>query len=157
MASRGKKLAVLAAVITGAGVASVAPVAAAAPVTIAPAAAGPVAAGITVTPATTVVGGHVTVVATATNTGSSPVSASLGIENPQYASQRITGVSGFRCTPRNLQRLIYCGTGPLAPGDTASITLSLTATAAGTDDFTVYARTTYTTDDTYAYGTLTVS
>jgi hypothetical protein len=36
------------------------------------------------------------------------------------------------------------------------IVLSLTATAAGTDHFTVYARITGT-SDTYAYGTLTVS
>jgi hypothetical protein len=148
MTARFKGLAVAAAVMSGAGLASAAP---------AYAAAGPIAAGITITPSTTVVGGQVTVVATATNTGSSPAAVSLGIDNYQYASQRITGVKGYRCTPRNLQRLIYCGTGPLDPGATASITLSLTATAAGTDNFRVYARTTYTTDDTFAYGTLTVS
>lgn len=160
MAAGHKGFAVLAAVISGVGLASVAPVAAAAtspaPASVT-AAAGPIAAGITISPAATVVGGQVTVVATATNTGSSPASVSLGIDNPQYASERITGVKGYRCTPRNLQRLIYCGTGPLDPGATASITVSLTATAAGTDNFRVYARTTYTTDDTFAYGTLTVS
>lgn len=36
------------------------------------------------------------------------------------------------------------------------ITLSLTATATGTDNFTIYARVTGS-NDTYAYGTLTVS
>jgi hypothetical protein len=115
----------------------------------------PVTADVTVTPGTTVVGGQVTVVATATNNTSSTVSGALGIENPQYASERITGVSGHACAPRNLQKLIYCGNTQLAPGATMSITLSLTATAAGTDNFTVYARITGT-NDTYAYGTLTV-
>ena len=118
---------------------------------------GPVPAGLTITPTTTVVGGQVTVVATATNTTSSTVAASLGIENPQYAAEHITAVSGHACTPRNLQRLIYCGNNLLPAGASMTITLTFTAIAAGTDNFTVYARETYTTDDTFAYGTLTVS
>lgn len=141
--------AVLGTVITGAGIASAAPVAAAT---------GPVVAGLTVSPATTVVGGQVTVVATATNTTAAPVQASLGIDDYQYAAQTFTAVSGSAgCTPRNLHRLIYCGVQSLAPGATARITVSLRPTATGTDDFRSYARITYTTDDTYAYGTLTVS
>ena len=48
----------------------------------------------------------------------------MGIENPQYSSERITAVSGHACAPRNLQKLIYCGNTQLAPGATMSITLS---------------------------------
>ncbi|MBV9444555.1 MAG: hypothetical protein JO345_01440 [Streptosporangiaceae bacterium] len=118
--------------------------------------AAPVTAGVTVTPGSAVVGGQVTVVATATNNTSSTVSGALGIENPQYASERITRVSGHACAPRNLQKLIYCGNTQLAPGATMRIILSLTATATGTDNFTIYARTTGS-NDTYAYGTLNVS
>ena len=121
------------------------------------AAAGPVVAGLTITPTVTVVGGQVTVVATATNTSSAPVRASLGLENPNYANQAGTGLRGTAgCTPRNLHRLIYCGIQSLAPGATASITLTLSASAPGTDQLTTYARITYTTDDTFAYGTLTI-
>ena len=119
--------------------------------------AGPVAAGLTVTPSVTVTGGRVVVVATATNTSSAPVAASLGLDDYQYANQTFTGVRGTAgCTPRNLHRLIYCGIPSLAPGATAGITLTLTASAPGTDNFRTYARITYTTDDTYAYGTLTI-
>jgi len=119
--------------------------------------AGPVVAGLTITPSVTVAGGQVVVVATATNTGSAPVAASLGLDDYQYANQVFTGVRGTPgCTPRNLHRLIYCGIPSLAPGATAGITLTLTASAPGTDNFRTYARITYTTDDTYAYGTLTI-
>lgn len=112
--------------------------------------------GLTVTPATAVVGDHVTVVATVTNNTSVSVSAALGIENPQYASQRITRVGGNGCTPRNLQRLMYCGNPSLAPGATAGITVSLVTTATGSDNFTAYGRITNT-NDVYAYATLTTS
>ncbi len=117
----------------------------------------PVSGGLTITPSTTVVGGQVVVVATATNNTSSTVAASLGIENPQYAAEHITAVSGHACTPRNLQRLIYCGNNLLAPGASMTITVTLTAIASGTDNFTAYARVTYTTNDVFSYGTLTVS
>lgn len=117
----------------------------------------PVTGGLTITPSTTVVGGQVVVVATATNNTSSTVAASLGIENPQYAAEHITAVSGHACTPRNLQRLIYCGNNLLAPGASMTITVTLTAIASGTDNFTSYARVTYTTNDVFSYGTLTVS
>lgn len=112
--------------------------------------------GLTITPSTTVVGDQVTVVATLTNNTSTTVSAALGIENPQYASERITGVTGHACATRNLEKLIYCGNPALLPGATASITVTLTPTAAGTDNFTAYGRITNT-NDTFAYGTLTVS
>jgi hypothetical protein len=119
--------------------------------------AGPVLAGLTITPPVTAVGGQVVVVATATNTSSAPVAASLGLDDYQYANQVFTGVRGTSgCTPRNLHRLIYCGIQSLAPGATASITLTVTASAPGTDNFRTYARITYTTDDTYADGTLTI-
>lgn len=117
----------------------------------------PVTGSLTITPSTTVVGGQAVVVATATNNTSSTLAASLGIENPQYAAEHITAVSGHACTPRNLQRLIYCGNNLLAPGATMTITVTLTAIAAGTDNFTSYARVTYTTGDVFSYGTLTVS
>jgi hypothetical protein len=85
------------------------------------------------------------------------VAASLGIENPNYANQVFTAVHGSPgCTPRNLHRLIYCGIQSLAPGATATITLTLSPSAPGTDAITTYARITYTTDDTFAYGTLTI-
>lgn len=112
--------------------------------------------GLTVTPATAVVGDQVTVVATVTNNTSSSVSAALGIENPQYASQKITGVSGSGCAPRNLQRLIYCGNPSFGPGATASITVTLVTTAIGTDNFTAYGRITNT-NDVQAYASLTTS
>ncbi|MCU7729516.1 hypothetical protein ODJ79_37860 [Actinoplanes sp. KI2] len=139
-----------AAVILVAGVA--APASAAATST-----AGPVTAGLTITPSVTAVGGQVIVVATATNTSASPVAASLGLDDYQYADQVFTSVRGTPgCTPRNLHHLIYCGIQSLAPGATAGITLTLTAAAPGTDSFRTYARITYTTDDTFAYGTLTI-
>jgi hypothetical protein len=123
---------------------------------VAPAGTKPVTAGVTVTPSSTEVGGQVAVVATATNNTSSTVAGSLGIQNPQYASERITRVSGHACTPRNLLRLIYCGNPQLAPGASMTITLSLRATAAGTDHFTIYAFITGA-SDVYAYGALSVS
>ncbi|GAA1724158.1 hypothetical protein [Fodinicola feengrottensis] len=127
---------------------------------VTPAAAAPTVSiplvGLTVTPATAVVGDQVTVAATLTNNTSATVSAALGIENPQYASQKITGVGGSGCARRNLQRLIYCGNSLLAPGATASIIVTLVTTAAGTDNFTAYGRITNT-NDVYAYATLSTS
>lgn len=116
--------------------------------------AGPVAAGLSITPSVTTVGGTVTVVATATNTTNAPVGASLGIENPSLVP--IVGLTRT-CMTRNLTRLVYCGIQSLAPGATVNITLTLSPKTAGTFNFTVYARVTYTSNDTYAYGTLTAS
>lgn len=115
----------------------------------------PLSVGITVTPGKAAVGDSVTVVATATNNTDAAASGALGIDNPDWANQHITAVSGSRCTPRNVTAIIYCGTN-LAPGATASITVTLTTTAAGTDDFRAYARQTGI-DNVYAYATLTVS
>jgi hypothetical protein len=118
--------------------------------------AGPIQAGLSITPSATVVGSTVTVTATATNTTGSAAAVSLGVENK--ASLRTSSVSGSAgCTPRNLTRLVYCGVQSLAPGATAHITVTLVPPVAGRFDFQSYARITYTTDDTDAYGTLTVS
>ena len=119
-------------------------------------ASGPVQARLTITPSTTTVGTTVTVVGTATNTTSGTVSASLGINN--YSGLRLTSVSGSAgCRPRNVTTLIYCGIQSLPPGATARITITLAPAAGGTYSFRCYARVTYTTDDTYAYGSLVVS
>lgn len=117
---------------------------------------GPVSVGLTVTPATAAVGDQVEVVATLTNNTAAPTSAALGIENPEYAGQKITAVGGKGCAPRNLQKLIYCGNPALAAGATASITVTLTPISTGTDNFTAYGRITNV-NDVHAYATLTVS
>jgi hypothetical protein len=120
------------------------------------AAAPPVRAGLSITPTLTTVGSAVRVVATATNTTTAPVQASLGINN--YGSLRVSAVSGSAgCSPRNLTRLVYCGVQSLAPNATATITLSVVPAASGSFDFRSYARITYTTDDSFAYATLLVS
>ena len=113
----------------------------------------PITVNFTVSPATTTVGGQVTLTATLTNNTSSTTSGALGIENPDYANQHITSVSPG-C--RNVIATIYCGNPQLAPGATMKLTVTLTATGTGTDDFTVYGRITNV-NDIYAYGTLTVS
>lgn len=121
----------------------------------APATNTPLTVGITVTPSSAAVGDEVTIVATATNNTDTAESGALGIENPDWANQHITAVSGSHCTPRNVTATIYCGT-DLSPGATATITVTLTTTATGTDSLTAYARQTGV-DDIYAYSTLTVS
>ena len=116
----------------------------------------PLTVGLSVTPGTAAVGDQVTVVATVTNNTSASTSAALGIENPEYAAQKITAVGGKGCTPRNLQKLIYCGNPALAAGATASIIVTLKPIRTGTDDFTAYGRITNS-NDVNAYATLTVS
>ncbi|HEV3359542.1 MAG TPA: hypothetical protein VG247_22270 [Pseudonocardiaceae bacterium] len=116
----------------------------------------PITVGLTVTPNTAAVGAQVEVVATLTNNTSATTSAALGIENPQYGNEKITAVGGAGCQRRNLIKLIYCGNSQLAAGATASITVTLTPIAAGTDNFTAYGRITNV-SDVYAYATLTVS
>ncbi|MFB9237693.1 hypothetical protein ACFFWC_19390 [Plantactinospora siamensis] len=116
----------------------------------------PVVAGLAITPSITTVGTTVRIVGTATNTTANPVQASLGIDN--YASLHITSVAGSPgCTPRNLTHLVYCGVQSLAPGSSATITLTITPATTGAFDFRSYARITYTTGDSFAYGTLSVS
>lgn len=128
---------------------AVAPAAQAAP---APADTQVVRAGLTLTPTVTQVGDTVTVVGTATNTSATPANGALGIDN--YGDIHTTSVSGVHCAPRNLVRLIYCGLSNLPAGATASITVTIVPSATGSFDFRTYARGT---DDTYAYGTLTVN
>lgn len=111
-----------------------------------------VQAGLTITPSVTTVGTTVTVVATATNTSDTPATGAMGIDN--YSSLHTTSVSGVHCSPRNVVRTIYCGLTNLAPGATASITVTVTTSTAGTFNFRSYARGT---DDTFANGTLTAS
>jgi len=117
----------------------------------------PVTGTLTITPSTTVVGGEVTVVATLTNNTSSVAAASLGIQDPQYIDQQFTGLSGTGgCHPRHLHVLMYCGNNLLAPGASMTITLTLTAIATGTDNFSSYARLTNLGGVT-STGTLTIS
>jgi hypothetical protein len=111
-----------------------------------------VQAGLAITPSVTVVGNTVTVVATATNTSDTPANGALGIDN--YSSLHTSSVSGVHCSPRNVVRTIYCGLTALPPGATASITVTIVPAAAGSFDFRSYA---HGTQDTFAYGTLTVS
>lgn len=113
----------------------------------------PITVNLTVSPPSTTVGGRVTLTATLVNNTSSTTSGALGIENPDYSNQHITAVSPG-C--RNVIKTIYCGNPQLAPGAKMTLTVTLTVTASGTDDFTVYGRITNV-NDIYAYGTLTVS
>ena len=114
-----------------------------------------VQAGLTITPTSTTAGSTVQIVATATNfTGSTIGLVSMGIDVP--APLHANAVSGSQCHPRNTGRLVYCGVANLAPHATATITISIPVAAAGSYAFRSYARQTYTTNDTFAYGTLTV-
>jgi hypothetical protein len=122
----------------------------------------PVQAGLTITPSTTTVGSTVTVVATATNTTSANVDASMGVRDGYLNGQvstvvPITSISSNRCTTQRRGGLVYCGVQGLKPGETARITLSVSPNAIGTFGFRAYGRIRYTADDSFAYGTLTVS
>lgn len=116
----------------------------------------PVTVTFAISPHTASVGDTVTVTGTATNNTSSTVSGSLGIQNPDYANEHITAVSGHACAPRNVTKTIYCGNTQIAPRETLTITLTFRVTAAGTDKFTIYSAMTGT-SAYYAYGTLTAS
>ena len=119
------------------------------------AASGPIMAGLTITPSSTAVGTGVTVTGTATNTTGTTQMVSMGVDIP--GSITSTNVKGStHCTPRHLTKLIYCGFG-LPAGATATITFTATPKVSGTFNFRSYARITYTTDDTFAYATLTAS
>ncbi len=116
----------------------------------------PVLAGLTITPAAAAVGTGAQVTATATNTTSGALDVSMGVDVP--AGIRVSNVSGTAgCHPRNLTRLVYCGIQRLAPNATATITLTATPTASGTFNFRSYARVTYSSDNSFAYATLTAS
>ena len=58
--------------------------------------------------------------------------------------------------PRHTLNLVYCGLN-LGAGQTATITLTTAPNVAGTFSYRSYARITYTTDDTFAYATVTAS
>jgi hypothetical protein len=122
----------------------------------------PVQAGLTLTPSSTAVGSTVTVVATATNTTSANVDVSMGVRDGYLngkvsAVVPITSISSNRCTTQRRGGLVYCGVQGLKPGETARITLTVSPNATGTFGFRAYGRIRYTSDDSFAYGTLTVS
>jgi len=118
------------------------------------AATGPITAGLTITPSSTTVGTGVTVTGSAKNTLTTIQMVSMGVDIPGNVTS--TGVKGSNCTPRHLTKLIYCSFG-LQPGATATIIFTATPQVSGTFNFRSYARFTYTTDDTFAYATLTAS
>ena len=119
------------------------------------AAAGPITAGLTPSSVTTTVGTSVTLVGSATNTTSATQRVSMGISIPTNVSYR-GAVGGGGCTPRHTLNLVYCGLN-LGAGQTATITLTTAPNVAGTFSYRSYARITYTTDDTFAYATITAS
>ena len=118
------------------------------------AATGPITAGLTIAPSSTTVGTGVTVTGTAYNTTDATQMVSMGVDIP--ANITSTNVKGSNCTPRHLTKLIYCSFG-LPSHAKASITFTATPNVSGTFNFRSYARITYTTDDTFAYATLTAS
>jgi hypothetical protein len=116
----------------------------------------PVLAGLTITPSTVAVGTGAHLVATATNTTSATLDASMGVNVP--AMFTVSGVSGTGgCHPRNLTRLVYCGVQGLAPNATATITFTVTPTASGSYNFRSYARVLNSSDNSFAFATVTVS
>ena len=114
----------------------------------------PVVAGLTITPSTVAVGAGAGLVATATNTTDAPVAVSLGVNLPSGVT--VSGVSGTAgCTPRRLTTLIYCGATGVGPGASATITFTVTPTAAGSYAFQSYARVMYSSTNSTAVQTLT--
>jgi len=119
------------------------------------AAAGPITAGLTPSSVATTVGTRVTLVGSATNTTSATQRISMGISWPTTVNYG-GAVGGNGCQPRHSGNLIYCGLN-LGAGQTATITLTVIPNVAGTSTLRSYARITYTTDDTFAYSTITAS
>ena len=119
------------------------------------AAAGPITAGLTPSSVATTVGTRVTLVGSATNTTSATQRISMGISWPTTVNYG-GAVGGNGCQPRHSGNLIYCGLN-LGAGQTATITLTVIPKVAGTSTLRSYARITYTTDDTFAYSTITAS
>jgi len=119
------------------------------------AAGGPIVAGLTPASVSTTVGTSVTLVGTATNTTAATQRVSMGISWPTTVNYG-GAVGGGGCTPRHSGNLIYCGLN-LGPGKAATITLTVVPNVAGTSTLRAYARITYTTDDTFAYSTITAS
>ena len=125
------------------------------------AASGPVLAGLTLSPSSAAVSQSVTGVVTATNTsGATIAQVSMGVDIPiglAYSGLVRPAHATCRSTFVTNHRLVYCGVSNLAPGQTATLQITLTAAATGTYNLRSYARQTYTTTDTFAYATLTVS
>jgi len=80
----------------------------------------------------------------------------LGLAGAVVAGQQSATAASGPIIPRHSGNLIYCGLN-LASGDTATITLTVIPHVAGTSTLRSYARITYTTDDTFAYSTITAS
>ena len=124
------------------------------------AATGPVQAGLTLTPSTATVSQVVTGTATATNTSNATISqVAMGIDIPSGLAYTglVRPVNGScRATFVTNHRLVYCNVSNLLPGQTATLKVTVSAPAAGSYAFRVYARQLYTTTDTFAYATLTV-
>jgi hypothetical protein len=124
------------------------------------AATGPVQAGLTLTPSSAAVSQVVTGTATATNTSNAAISqVAMGIDIPSGLAYTglVRPVNGScRATFVTNHRLVYCNVSNLAPGQTATLKVTVSAPATGSYAFRVYARQLYTTTDTFAYATLTV-
>ena len=118
------------------------------------AAGGPIIAGLTPPSVTTTVGTSVTLTGSAYNSTKVTQRVSMGISWPSTVSYG--GARGDLCTPRHSGNLIYCGLN-LSAGATAHITLTVVPNVAGASTLRAYARITYTTDDTFAYATVTAS
>ena len=125
------------------------------------AAAGPVKAGLTLTPSTATVGQPVTGTVTATNTSNATIGqVSMGVDIPAgFAYTALVRPAHATCRATFVinHRLVYCSVSNLAPGQTATLQVTVSAPAAGTYNFDSYARQTYTTTDTFAYATLKVT
>lgn len=125
------------------------------------AAAGPVKAGLTLTPSTATVSQSVTGTVTATNTSSATIGqVSMGVDIPAgfaYTALVRPLHGSCRATFVVNHRLVYCNVSNLAPGQTATLQVTVSAPTAGTYSFSSYARQTYTTTDTFAYATLKVT
>ena len=115
----------------------------------------PVVSGIAITPASIALGDSAQVTATATNTTSGTLDVSMGIDIPPNAHPRhATGTNG--CTPRLLGSIAYCGV-TLAPGASATLTITSTPSATGSYVFTSYGRIAITGTNDTDTDTLTVS
>ena len=115
----------------------------------------PVVSRIAVAPASIALGGSAQVTARATNTTSGTLDVSMGIDIPANAHPlHATGTNG--CTPRLLTRITYCGV-RLAPGGSATLTITSTPSATGGYVFTSYGRIAYTGANDTNTVTLTVS
>jgi hypothetical protein len=118
-----------------------------------------VQAGLSLSPTTASVGTTVHVTATAANlTASTIAQVSMGVDIPAtlvYSGLVRPAHATCRATFVTNHRLVYCSVS-LAPHETATLGVTVTPSAAGSFTLRSYARQTYTTNDTYAYATLTV-